>query len=60
VFRFPEGGGEAYLDSVHPGHTVEEVRERTGWSVKLGAKVGETTPPTQAELTAVRSRRAEL
>jgi glutaconate CoA-transferase subunit B len=60
VFRFPEGGGEAYLDSVHPGHTIEEVREQTGWSLKLGAKVGETTPPTQVELTAVRSRRAEL
>src|SRR6266481_1281682 len=35
VFRFPEGGGEAYLDTVHPGHTVEEVREQTAWPVKL-------------------------
>src|SRR5439155_24440695 len=30
VFRFPEGGEEAYLDTVHPGHTVDEVREQTG------------------------------
>src|SRR5579872_6511726 len=29
VLRFPERGGEAYLDTVHPGHTVEEVRENT-------------------------------
>jgi glutaconate CoA-transferase subunit B len=56
VFRFPEGGGEAYLDSVHPGHSVEEVREQTGWPVKLGAQVGETAPPTDAELTAIRRR----
>jgi glutaconate CoA-transferase subunit B len=57
VFRFPEGGGEAYLDTVHPGHTVDEVREQTGWPVKLGTEVGETRPPTEAELSAIRSRR---
>src|SRR3989442_1346514 len=56
VFRFPEGGGEAYLDTLHPGHTVEDVREQTGWVVKLGAQMGETAPPTRAELTAIRSR----
>jgi glutaconate CoA-transferase subunit B len=59
VFRFPEGGGEAYLDTIHPGHTVDEVREQTGWTVKLGANVRETVPPTEAELTAIRSRRGE-
>src|SRR5207248_9748574 len=31
VLRFPEGGGEAFLASVHPGHTVDDVRSRTGW-----------------------------
>ncbi len=56
VFRFPEGGGEAYVDSVHPGHSIDEVREQTGWPVKLGAQVGETDPPTDAELIAIRSR----
>src|SRR5712691_3157049 len=56
VFRFPEGGGEAYLDTVHPGHTIEEVREQTGWVVKVGVDMGETPPPTQAELAAIRKR----
>ncbi len=56
VFRFPEGGGEAYLSTVHPGHSVDEVREQTGWPVKVGAEVTETAPPTEAELHAVRSR----
>jgi glutaconate CoA-transferase subunit B len=59
VFRFPEGGGEAYLDTVHPGHTVDEVREQTGWSVMLGEQVTETAPPTSAELTAVRNHLAD-
>ncbi len=56
VFRFPVGGGEAYLDTVHPGHTIEEVREQTGWVVKVGVDMGETPPPTQAELAAIRKR----
>ena len=56
VFRFPEGGGEAYVATVHPGHSVEEVRERTGWPVTLAAQVEETAPPTEAELRAIRSR----
>jgi glutaconate CoA-transferase subunit B len=58
VFRFPPGGGEAYLASVHPGHTLDEVRENTGWPVKTAADVGETMPPTEAELKAIRSRTA--
>lgn len=56
VFRFPEGGGEAYVDSVHPGHTLEEVREATGWDVEVGADVTETPPPTESELREIRQR----
>lgn len=54
VFRFPEGGGEAYVESVHPGHTVDEVRESTAWDVNVSADVTETPPPTEAELGAMR------
>jgi glutaconate CoA-transferase subunit B len=56
VFRFPEGGGEAYLSTVHAGHTVEEVREQTGWPIKLATTVEETVPPTEAELSSIRRR----
>src|ERR1700716_1018090 len=58
VFRFPRGGGEAYVASVPPRHTLDEVRENTGWPVKTAADVGETMPPTDAELNAIRSRTA--
>jgi glutaconate CoA-transferase subunit B len=54
VLRFPEGGGEAYLDSVHPGHSVDEVRAETGWDLKVSDGVGETLEPTSNELAAIR------
>jgi glutaconate CoA-transferase, subunit B len=54
VLRFPEGGGEAYLDSVHPGRTLEEVRESTGWDLQVSARVRETSAPTDDELAAIR------
>jgi glutaconate CoA-transferase subunit B len=55
VFRFPELGGEAYLASVHPGHTIDQVRAETGWEVKVAEHVSETPPPAQSELTAIRN-----
>lgn len=54
VLRFPPGGGEAYLASTHPGHTVDEVRAETGWDLKVAADAGETQPPTEAERAAIR------
>ncbi|HET9781858.1 MAG TPA: CoA-transferase [Candidatus Dormibacteraeota bacterium] len=54
VFRFREGGGEAILESVHPGHTVDEVRENTGWDLHVSDRVSETSAPTELELTAIR------
>ena len=54
VFRFPPEGGEAFLDSVHPGHTVEEVRAETGWDLQPAPEVGETPAPTEEELHQIR------
>ena len=54
VLRFPEGGGEAYLASVHPGRTVDEVRANTGWDLKVADDVSETSAPADAELAAIR------
>jgi glutaconate CoA-transferase, subunit B len=58
VFRFPPNGGEAYVDTVHPGRTPAEVREATGWDVTFGAAVGETPRPTEPELREIRVRSA--
>lgn len=54
VLRFPDGGGEAELASVHPGHTVDEVRAATGWDLRVRADVAETPPPTTEELRHMR------
>ena len=44
---------EMHLASVHPGHTVEEVRENTGWNLKTMPDLSETPPPTEQELEAL-------
>jgi glutaconate CoA-transferase, subunit B len=54
VLRFPPEGGEAFLASVHPGHTPEEVRANTGWEIRIDRDVSETPVPTQAEISAIR------
>jgi len=56
VFRFSEQGGEAQLDSIHPGHTLEEVREATGWTIRAEHGVEMTPRPTAAELAEIRRR----
>ena len=58
VFRFPAEGGEAYVDTVHPGRTLAEVREATGWAVRVEADVAETPPPSPEELREIRLRSA--
>jgi glutaconate CoA-transferase, subunit B len=54
VLRFADGGGEAYLASVHPGHTVDDVLANTGWKLHVPGDVGETSPPSEAEPASIR------
>jgi glutaconate CoA-transferase subunit B len=54
VLRFPEDGGEAYLASIHPGYTLEEVRMATGWELKVADDLGPTPEPTMEELAWIR------
>ena len=44
---------EFRLASIHPGHTVEEVQEKTGWDLKIAPDMVETPPPTAAEMDAL-------
>jgi glutaconate CoA-transferase subunit B len=53
VLRFGEDG-EAYLSTVHPGVTVEDVMENTGWKLKAAGDVKATPEPDAAELKAIR------
>jgi len=53
VLRFADGG-EAYLDSVHPGVEVDDVLANTGWKLKLADGMVQTPEPSAAELRAIR------
>jgi glutaconate CoA-transferase subunit B len=46
---------ELILTALHPGVTVEQVRAETGWALEVSDELGTTTPPTERELTTLRS-----
>jgi glutaconate CoA-transferase, subunit B len=50
----PDALGELTLTRLHPGVTVEQARAATGWELKVAPRLGETEPPTAAELEALR------
>jgi glutaconate CoA-transferase subunit B len=45
---------EMVLASLHPGCTVEQVRENIGWDVEIAADLQATEPPRAAELRIIR------
>jgi glutaconate CoA-transferase subunit B len=47
--------GELALVATHPGVTVDDVREATGWDLRVADEVQETAAPTDDELSALRS-----
>lgn len=53
VLRFDESG-EAILATNHPGVSVDDVVENTGWKLKVASDVRETEAPSTAELKAIR------
>jgi glutaconate CoA-transferase subunit B len=53
IYHFDESG-EMRLDSLHPGATLETVRDTIGWDIKVADAVAATPPPTTEELRLVR------
>src|SRR6266571_1043325 len=54
VFTFDPENGEALLQSYHPGTTIEQVQEQTGWPLRLAPDCAETVPPSAHELRMIR------
>ncbi len=50
----PDENGELMLVALHPGKTVAQVQENTGWNLKVAANLIETQPPTPEELRILR------
>ena len=55
IFRFDEVTKEMYLDSLHPGATVEEIRDNVSWDLKIAKDLKDTEPPTIEEVELIRS-----
>jgi glutaconate CoA-transferase, subunit B len=54
IFSFDRQTREMILTSHHPGTSVEQIKNQTGWSLRVAEDVGETIPPTRDELSTVR------
>ena len=54
VFGFDKARRRFRLDSVHPGHTVDEVIEHTGFDFDRPPEVPQTAPPTDETLRLMR------
>jgi glutaconate CoA-transferase subunit B len=54
TYGFDEETGEMTLLTMHPGVTLEQVRESTGWEPKVSSALGETPPPSETELRIIR------
>ena len=56
ILDFDDETKQMRLQSVHPGVTVEQVIENTGFDLIIPQVVPETEPPTQEELSILRNR----
>ncbi len=54
VFKFHPETKELYLAQVHPGVTVESVRQDVPWDLKVAPDLGETQPPSKEEIDFIR------
>jgi len=55
IFRFDEKTKEMYLESVHPGISVDEVKQEVSWDLRVAPEVKTTEPPTEEEVKLLRT-----
>ena len=53
IWHFDENG-EMRIDSLHPGVTIDDVRNATGWEPKVATALATTPAPTADELRLIR------
>ncbi len=56
VYRFDSKTKEMYLDTTHPGVTVEEIVRNVSWDLRIPPKVRPTKAPTKRELRVLRTK----
>ncbi len=50
----PDERGELVLTALHPEASLEQAKDNTGWDLRTASSLGETAPPTEAELRILR------
>jgi acyl CoA:acetate/3-ketoacid CoA transferase beta subunit len=60
ILRPHPATAELVLTDVHPGVTVQQVREATGWPLLVAENLATTPEPSDEELTALRDLKAAL
>ena len=54
VMRSDPATRELILTAIHPGTTVDQVRDATGWTLKVAPQLEITSLPSDQELSALR------
>jgi glutaconate CoA-transferase, subunit B len=60
VLRLDRDERELVLTHTHPGVSVDQVREETGWELRLAPDLAETEPPTDEELSVLRELKSAV
>jgi len=60
VLRPDPESRELTLTQIHPGSSVEQAQEQTGWPLRVSEDLEETEPPSEDELRELRELRATL
>jgi glutaconate CoA-transferase subunit B len=54
TYAFDASTGEMTLTTLHPGVTLEQVRDNMGWEPRVADGLGETPAPSDEELRLIR------
>jgi glutaconate CoA-transferase, subunit B len=54
IFSFDDNTREMMLTANHPGVSIENIKNETGWPLKISPEIQETAAPTDDELAAIR------
>ncbi len=54
IYHFEDATGEMRLDSLHPGATLDQVRDAMGWEPLIADRLATTPAPTADELRLIR------
>jgi glutaconate CoA-transferase subunit B len=55
TFGFDEKTKEMYLQTLHPGSNLEDIKQFVGWNLKISPDLKETEPPTEEQICIMRN-----